>query len=238
MYAPKEKFAEWLEVYAALQDLVIWTSSEILDVPRPTYDGPAGRWTVSISRAGKTVVLRPTHIVLATGTLGPPSMPFVPGADTFNGEILHASTFSGAEAFAGKRVLVVGAANTAADVCKDLHYTGASAVTMLQRGSTCVISAALVRAYYGSMYPEGVPFEVGDFRHSAGLWGLREMEMKAALAQGDGPKDSDEDAKMKEGLREKGFRINEGRDGLGVGFLIVERFAGACRECSHAGQPY
>lgn len=71
----------------------------------------------------------------------------------------------------------------------------------------------------------------------AGPFGLREVEIKAAQARGEWPKDSGEDARMKEGLRKKGYRINEGPRGLGVGFLVVERFAGSSRASSHAHQP-
>lgn len=238
MYTPKEKLADWMEAYAVSQDLVVWNSSYILDAPRPTYDAIAGRWTVSVSRAGKPVMLHPAHIVLATGTLGPPSMPTIPGADTFAGSIIHASRFSSAEAFAGKRVLVVGAANTGADVCEDLYHSGAKQVTILQRGSTCVVSVAWIREHYAHVFPEGVPIAVGDFRFAANPFGLREAEIKEARKRGNGNLDDENDAKMKEGLRKKGFKTNEGREGLGAGFLVVERFGGVfiacfrnCQEC-------
>lgn len=225
-----------MEAYAASQDLVVWTSSHIIDDPRPAYDAATGRWTVSVLHAGEHTVLHPAHIVLATGTIGPPSMPSVPEAEIFTGEILHASAFHSAEPFIGKRVLVVGAASTAADVCEDLYYTGASSVTMLQRGSACVVSAAWALAIYTHVYPEGVPIEVGDFRSAAAPFGLREVEIKAAQARGEGPRDSDDDARMKEGLRKKGYKTNEGPRGLGVGFNVVERFVGACRASSFARQ--
>ena len=216
-----------MEHYAIDHELVIWLSSHIVESTRPVYDTADGRWTVSVSHAGETVVLRPAHIVLATGTLGPPRIPTVPGADTFKGFIQHALNFSGADGFAGKRVLVVGAANTAADICQDLHVSGAKAVTLLQRSSTCFVTSAWLRAHYAREYPVDMPTDVRDLKSASMPPGLLERLVRDGRKKGKGPTDSEEDRIMKDGLRERGFKMNEGWEGLGAWFLVLEKFGGA-----------
>ena len=225
-YTAKEKLADWLEHYSVSQDLVIWHSSYIIDTPSPVYDANDSRWTLSISHAGKIVILRPAHIILATGTLGPPRMPTIPGASDFLGQTLHASAFSGAAPYVGKKVLVVGAANTGADVAQDLYHSGAASVTLLQRSSTCVVSAAWMRAHFAREYPDGVPTEVRDFKSAGFPLGLLERIVRKGKAEGKGPQDSEADKAMKEGMKKRGFKLNEGWEGLGAYFLVLDRFAG------------
>lgn len=123
-FTPKDRLADWLETYAINQDLLIWNSSYIESSPKPAYDDRTKRWTITVMHDSEAVVLRPAHIVLATGTLGKPHMPQVPLRDVFTGTVLHASDFKGANEYAGRHVLVVGAGNTAADVAQDLYTTG------------------------------------------------------------------------------------------------------------------
>lgn len=59
-------------------------------------------------------------VVSATGTQERPFVPAVTGADGFEGVQLHTSSYRGPEPFAGRRVLVVGGANSAAQVAADL----------------------------------------------------------------------------------------------------------------------
>lgn len=225
-YTAKEKLADWFEYYSASQDLVVWLSSYIINTPRPVYDAKASRWTISVSHAGKIVILRPAHIILATGTLGPPRMPTIPGASAFLGQTLHASTFYGAAPYAGKKVLVVGAANTGADVAQDLYHSGAASVTMLQRSSTCIVSETWMRAHWAREYPDGIPTDVRDFKSAGFPLGLLERIVRKLKAGGKGPQDNEADKAMKEGMKMRGFRLNEGWEGLGAYFLVLDRFGG------------
>ena len=76
-----------MEQYAESMDLLIWTSSYIL--PTPQYDETTHSWSVTVSRNGQPVELKVKHIILATGTLGKPNFPDLPGLDTFRGELLR-----------------------------------------------------------------------------------------------------------------------------------------------------
>ena len=220
-FTPRDKVASWLEQYAESQDLIVWTSS--VPVPGPTYDASSGRWTITVNKAGSEVTLHPAHIILATGTLGEPLIPTIPSSSTFQGTILHASTYQGGRPFKGKRVLVVGAGNTGADVCQDLVFRGAASVTMLQRSATCVVSAALVKQGFDLRWPEGVPTDVCDFRTAAMPLGLLK---KVMIGRGEEIKAFDRE--MLEGLEEKGLKLTFGPEGEGQTLLVFERLGGYC----------
>ncbi|KAF7372895.1 Dimethylaniline monooxygenase [Mycena sanguinolenta] len=142
LYIPRDKIADWLEHYAQAEDLVVWTNSRPL--PRPTYNQTSGRWTVVIDRGGKQVTLNPAHIVVAAGALGAPNIPVMENREKFAGSIVHCADYQGGKPFAGKRVVVVGAGNTSADLCQDLSFHGAESVTMVQRSATVVVPIVLV----------------------------------------------------------------------------------------------
>ncbi|KAF7313083.1 hypothetical protein MKEN_00994100 [Mycena kentingensis (nom. inval.)] len=204
-FTSRDKLAVWLEQYAVGQDLVVWTSSTLL--PTPTFDESTKRWTATVSRAGNLVTLKPAHIVVAAGTLGSAYYPPMANPSVFGGTILHTANYHGAAAFSGKRVVVVGAGNSAADVCQDSVVAGAASVTMVQRSSTCVMSVETARAGQLNFWPEGVPTEVADLKVNA---------LPTLLIE----------KPVHEGLREAGLKLNMGPDGAGAYLLMFERFGG------------
>ncbi|KAJ7052247.1 FAD/NAD(P)-binding domain-containing protein [Mycena amicta] len=154
-FLPKQKIGDFLEGYAISQELAVWVSTEIAS--QPVFDDAMGRWRVEVNRAGDKVSLSPRHVVLAVGTVGKPKIPQWPGMSHFRGTMYHSDEHKGAAPFAGKRVVVVGACNSGADMCQDFVLKGAAEVTMVQRSATCVLSArtadiALFRAQYPPQY--------------------------------------------------------------------------------------
>jgi putative flavoprotein involved in K+ transport len=59
-------------------------------------------------------------VVSATGTAGAPHVPRFPGRDSFAGRQLHSVDYRGPESFAGQRVLIVGAGNSAAQILAEV----------------------------------------------------------------------------------------------------------------------
>ncbi|KAJ7128740.1 FAD/NAD(P)-binding domain-containing protein [Mycena epipterygia] len=218
IYSPRDKIADWLEHYAVSQDLVVWTNSR--PVPTPTYDTTSKKWTIVVDRAGTQITLHPTHIVLATGTLGAPFIPSIPDSHLFAGPTMHAAAYAGGKDLAGKRTLVVGAGNSAADICQDLAFHGA-AVTMLQRSSTCVVSVESVAVTLTHMYPPGVPAEVADFKVEAMPF-LLVREIGRATTEMVWEQEKETHA----GLREAGLSLTMGKDGSGHYPMLFERFGG------------
>ncbi|KAI1795122.1 FAD/NAD(P)-binding domain-containing protein [Ganoderma leucocontextum] len=219
LYTPRDKVANWLEQYASVQDLVIWTSAELQ--PRPKYDAEKREWDVTIIREGKEYNVRPAHIIMATGTLGAPNVPKVPGEDIFKGRLLHSVEYNGPEEFAGKRVVVIGAGNTAIDVCQDLALTGVGEVTMVQRSSTCVMGRDFMTELLKDVFPEDVPMAVSDLRNGAMPYGL--LKKLNILAQ---PYMWEAQKQLHDKLRKAGIQLNMGPDGAGLFFLVLGRFGG------------
>ena len=151
VFSPKDKLADWLEMYVRVMEVPYWASST---VTRASYDEKAGEWTVSVQRDVGEVVLRPRQLVLATGMSAKPNLPVFPGADTFRGEQHHSSAHPGPDAYAGKRVVVIGSNNSAHDICAALWEAGVD-VTMVQRSSTHVVrSDSLMEVALGDLYSE------------------------------------------------------------------------------------
>lgn len=150
-----------LETYAMSQELVVWTNSHI--VGRPVYSADARRWTTRIDHDGFEVELYPAHIVVATGTLGAPNIPSVPDQDRFLGDVLHASQYTNHASYVGKRVVVIGAGNTAIDICEELARAEIP-VTMVQRSPTLVVGRDTGRQQLEQIHPPGIPADVSDFK--------------------------------------------------------------------------
>jgi putative flavoprotein involved in K+ transport len=117
VFSPKDKIADWLEMYTRVMELNYWGSSEVKSAE---YDGAAGEWTVVVDREGEEVVLRPKQLIMATGMSGKPNVPEFPGQDVFKGEQQHSSEHPGADAYKGKNCVVVGSNNSAHDICAAL----------------------------------------------------------------------------------------------------------------------
>ncbi len=70
-------------------------------------------------------------VVMATGTWGRPFVPAIAGRSQFTGAQLHAHDYDGPDAFAGRRVAVVGGANSGAQIAADL--SASAEVTWITR---------------------------------------------------------------------------------------------------------
>ncbi|MFZ0384565.1 MAG: NAD(P)/FAD-dependent oxidoreductase [Solirubrobacteraceae bacterium] len=151
VFSPKDKIADWLEMYTRVMELNYWTSTIATGA---RYDGDAGVWEVTVERDGEPVTLRPRQLVLATGMSGRPNRPAFPGEDRFRGEQQHSSEHPGPDAYAGKRVVVIGSNNSAFDICGALYEVGAD-VTMVQRSSTHIVrSSTLMDIGLSALYSE------------------------------------------------------------------------------------
>jgi hypothetical protein len=220
-----------MEGYAKAHDLVVWTSAPLLGSPAPVYDDAKGEWTIHVGQpGGGSRMVKCKHVVLTTGTLGPPKQPTVPGADAFCGSILHASRFDSGAAYKGQRVLVVGGANTAADVCEDLVASGAQSVTMLQRSPTCVVLPRALQLHFLQTFPPGTDVELCDFRIASVPFAVRERlileEREKRKERGEDPDVETEDLERMKGMKEKGFLVDHGPGGRGLLFVILEKFGG------------
>ncbi|KAH9839722.1 uncharacterized protein C8Q71DRAFT_855041 [Rhodofomes roseus] len=233
-YISKEKVANQLEYFAMGEDLVIWTSSTLL--PTPQYDEAVQRWTATVDRAGTKTVLRPKHIIVATG-YGEPSVPRLRGADAFKGVMYHASEHRGAAPFRDKKVVVVGAGNTAFDICLDFFVKEASSVTLLQRSPTCVMSVQTSDELFHSVsYPEKYAIDDADF--NAQHMPLPFLfKLQAAVGV---PVQKAKDKALLDGLARAGFQLTWTVDGdseeLGIPGFVMKRLGSGALLDTGCGQ--
>ncbi|KAI0055332.1 FAD/NAD(P)-binding domain-containing protein [Artomyces pyxidatus] len=214
VYAPAPKLADWLENYSHSLELNVWTSS---NVTKATQDPTTHQWTLIIKRGDgseRTVVVN--HLVFAIGIGGGVmKMPSIPGAEDFEGKIMHSGQFTTARDYLGKKVVVVGACTSGHDIAKDLCDHGVD-VTLFQRSSTYIMSTKHgLSTILGGFYYEGGPTpDVADRLNGSFpnyLAKLVHQRVVKTIAE--------KDRETLEGLKRVGFRLNDGIDGSG--FLIL-----------------
>ena len=83
---------------------------------RAVDEDPTGR--LEVRAPGLRLTSR--VVVSATGTWDQPFWPALPGRDTFRGQQLHAAGYRSAAEFAGRRVVVVGGGNSAAQILAEV----------------------------------------------------------------------------------------------------------------------
>lgn len=74
-------------------------------------------------------------VVVATGIMSSPVMPSIAGAEAFTGELIHSSAYRSPTNFAGRRVLVVGIGNSAAEIATELADAGAKVTVSVRSGA-------------------------------------------------------------------------------------------------------
>jgi cation diffusion facilitator CzcD-associated flavoprotein CzcO len=210
VFAPKDKLAEWMESYAQLMELNIWSSTKL---QRAKWDGK--RWEVTVehhSQKGGTEVRTfwPHHIIQATGVSGEPQIPKIEGINDFQGSRLcHSSQFSSAEpTAAGKRIVVVGSGVSGHDIAQDFYERGHN-VTIVQRSPTCIDRSEYIHGQ-GLYSEDGPATEDADFlTHSIPLPLLKRREIEKTEQH------MLENKEYFEGLEKAGFRVDKGPDGAG-----------------------
>ncbi|PPA77904.1 FAD-dependent oxidoreductase [Achromobacter spanius] len=223
VFAPKDKVGDWLEMYTKVMELNYWTSS-VCESAR--YDEAKKEWEVTVLRDGKPVVLRPKQLVLATGMSGKPNVPRFPGQDEFQGEQQHSSQHPGPDAYRGKNVVVIGANNSAHDICAALWEGGAN-VTMVQRSSTHIVrSDTLMDIGLGGLYSEkalasGMTTRKADLTFASLPYKIMAQFQIPLYNQM-----RERDAEFYGKLEKAGFMLDWGDDGSGLFMKYLRRGSG------------
>ena len=220
VYTPKEQMGDWLEMYAKVMELHYWGSTEC---KRASYDEASGTWTVTVDRAGETVVLHPTQLVLATGMSGLPHVPAIPGADSFAGELFHSSAYRSGAAYRGKQCVVLGANNSAHDVCQDLWEHDAH-VTMIQRSATTVVRGGMGGGqsnYSEAALARGITTERADLIAASTPYRVAPVAAIEATRRM-----VEANADFYGSLGAVGFLLDQGEDGSGIGMKYQRRGSG------------
>ena len=111
-YPARDEVADYLDKYAAGLGVKIHTGARVVTVGKD--DGEF----VVVTADGRR--LRAAGIVAASGSFSSPYRPVFPGQGSFAGELTHVADYRNPAPYAGKRVIVVGAGDSAAQVANEL----------------------------------------------------------------------------------------------------------------------
>lgn len=122
-YPHRDEVVGYLRRYAGRLGTEIRTDHRVDAVTRDN-----GAFTVHA--AGETALTAP-FVIAASGGFSRPYRPALSGLDTFTGHVLHSGEYRNPAPFAGQRVIVVGAGNSAVQIATEL--AGHAHVTLANR---------------------------------------------------------------------------------------------------------
>ena len=222
-YLPKDRIANWLEMYVDCMDIHFWTHTEFESGQYNDQEGDdqRGRWRVTVNRQGTERVLRPRHLILATSVSGAPNIPVIPTLERFKGKVQHSSEFRDGAQWRGKNVLIIGTGTSAHDIAQDLHGNGARA-TLVQRSPTLVSQVEPSAQLYDGIYlGEGPPLEDRDLINTSIPKAVMLATHKRLTDRA-----KEHDKPLLDALEKAGFRLSYGFEGTGWPYLFRTRGGG------------
>jgi cation diffusion facilitator CzcD-associated flavoprotein CzcO len=217
-YIPKDMLGNWFEFYADAMEIDCWTDTEFVG---GTWDEKAKCWTARLKRSdGTERVVRPRHLVFANGVSSYPMIPDLPGLEDFKGDVIHSEGFDSGASWKGKNALILGTGSSANDIALDLHSHGVN-TTLIQRGSTTVISIDPSARLNEAIWDEGGPLEDCDLIVASATPPLIVKAYKAVTKRM-----LELDREMIEGLKGIGFKHDIGEDETGHQMKYFRRGGG------------
>lgn len=223
VFAPKDKIADWLEMYTRVMEVLYWSRSTVTSA---AWDDERKTWTVHVDCDGQSITLQPQQLVFATGMSGKANVPSFPGMDRFTGEQHHSSDHPGPDRYQGKKAVVIGSNNSAFDICGALWEHGAD-VTMVQRSSTHIVkSASLMDIGLGDLYSEralaaGMTTEKADLTFASLPYRIMHQFQIPLYEQM-----AERDKEFYDRLETAGFWHDWGEDGSGLFMKYLRRGSG------------
>ncbi|OJD33061.1 flavin-containing monooxygenase [Diplodia corticola] len=179
----------------------------------------AANGSVSVSPLVTRRTIHAKHLIFAMGGGGQvPRYPEIPNRAAFTGEVLHSVNYTSADAWRGKRGIVVGSGNSAHDVSADMVDAGLASVTIVQRSRTPVLTEAQYHAFFDPLYHEGSDVPLSDRIMGSPPLPITHKIMKAVLgAMAAAIPD------YLDKLEQAGFAVDRDID---LGHCLFERFGG------------
>ncbi|WP_316250265.1 flavin-containing monooxygenase [Micromonospora aurantiaca (nom. illeg.)] len=112
-YPTRDEVVAYLRRYAGSIDADIRTGVRVTEV----QPHPGGGYLVRTATGDEFAA---PGVVAASGSFNNPYLPTLPGQDDYDGEVGHVAHYRRPEPYAGKRVVVVGAGNSAVQVAHEL----------------------------------------------------------------------------------------------------------------------
>jgi cation diffusion facilitator CzcD-associated flavoprotein CzcO len=129
LFLSRDTFLEYLHEYRQRFALPIESGREVTALER-VDDG----WRVTAN--GETITAKAA--VVASGIISNPRVPKIAGMDEFRGEVRHSITYRRPDEVRGKRVLVVGAGNSAGEIASELGREGIDTTVAVRSGANVV----------------------------------------------------------------------------------------------------
>jgi putative flavoprotein involved in K+ transport len=111
-YPTRDELTGYLRAYAAWFDMPMRTGARVVEV---AWDGTG--FTVTLAGGEQ---MTSVAVIAASGGFSRPVLPVLPNAAAYSGRLLHAAHYRRPDPYAGQRVVVVGAGNTAVQVAVEL----------------------------------------------------------------------------------------------------------------------
>lgn len=158
-FATKEEFISYLDFFALKNSIEISENSSVSSIA-------ASEDSFSVSTE-EGHVYNSSIVVVATGVAANPFIPHIAGIDN-NPRVAHSSRSRSLEEYRGKRVLIVGAGNSAAELVIEL--SGAASVTLAARGRLKYYSdtddLSNIRGLSESLLKELIKFKIIELREN------------------------------------------------------------------------
>jgi len=149
-YPSRDQVFDYLGRYARQEGVDTRFGTEVTRVHRRD-----GAWEIECAGGVRFTAL---DVVVASGLSHVPRVPVFPNQEAFCGEILHSADYRNGRPYAGRRVLVVGFGNSAAEIALDLCEHGARSHVSV-RSPTAVVPRdilgipVLTLARFFSLFP-------------------------------------------------------------------------------------
>jgi putative flavoprotein involved in K+ transport len=127
-YPVRDEVVSYLRSYAEAFELPVLAGKRVLRAERDAGRAAGGGFRLLTDDGGE---YRARTLIAATGSFARPHRPRFPGQEAFRGKILHAAEYRNPIPFRGKRVVVVGAGDSAVQIAREL--AGVAETTLATR---------------------------------------------------------------------------------------------------------
>ena len=138
---------QYLKSYAEVFDIrrFIQTNTRVMKVVR---NGDDTKWIVHLLQDEEVKTsMEFDKVAVCVGAWVHPKLPHFEGQDIFEGKVIHSRAFKNPKDFAGKRVVVLGLGNTAADTSTTL-VNHASRIYLAHRRGANLVSDSVLREWH------------------------------------------------------------------------------------------
>ncbi len=156
-YVPRDQVAEYLANYAEEMGIQPKYNTTVKWIEKVVT---GNSWKVETDQGDYLT----DNVIIAIGQNRNANRPKWEGIESFDGEVLHTKNYRNAKAYKGKKVLVIGAGNTGAELAMELIECGAESFISVRRPINVIPREIFGRSYQlSAITMEKVPNAISDF---------------------------------------------------------------------------